>query len=129
MGKAKRKKATKKNKVANKKRIRHEVFGVLLIGLGLFTLFSIYTNTTGIFGYYFRRTLMGLFGITAYAIPILIIIIGILVIVAYYKKINKSKIVLSIMSFIFILCIIHMLYFKYYKTDDLIEFIKSSYEN
>lgn len=129
MGKAKRKKATKKNKVANKKRIRHEVFGVFLIGLGLFTLFSIYTNTTGIFGYYFRRILMGLFGITAYAIPILIMIIGILVIVAYYKKINKSKIVLSIMSFIFILCIIHMLYFKYYKTDDLIEFIKSSYEN
>lgn len=130
MGKTKKKrKTTKKRKATNKNRVKHEALGVFIIGLGLFTLFSIYTNSTGIFGYHYRRILMGLFGIVAYAMPIIIMLIGILVIVSYYKTVNKSKILLSIMSFTFILCIIHMAYFKNYNTNSIVEFIKSSYEN
>lgn len=135
MGKTKKKKTTrkkntkKKKRTADIKRRKHEAIGVLLMGLGIFTFFSIYTNTTGIFGYHFHRILMGLFGIVAYAMPVIIFIVGILVIVANYKTINKSKIILSIMSFVFILCIIHIFYFKYYKSDSIVDFIKSSYEN
>lgn len=133
MGKRKRKKTVAKTNTKKKKkavevnRRKREAIGVFLIGLGIFIFFSIYTETTGIVGYYVHRILMGLFGIITYIMPLIVAVLGVLVIVANYKTINKSKIILSIMSFLFILCIIHIIYFDYYKSDSIREFIKSSY--
>ncbi|NMA94514.1 MAG: DNA translocase FtsK [Clostridiales bacterium] len=122
-----RKRKSNKSKKINKK--RREAIAVSLIGLGIFILFSIYTEATGIVGHYFFRISMGLLGVLTYIMPLLVVGIGVLLIISNYKKVNRSKIIFSIISLLFILCIIHLLSFDYYDSSNMIEFIKSSYIN
>src|SRR5665647_3399271 len=109
----------------------HEILGVIIASLGLFSVFALYfEDRTGKVGPVFSDLLKGLFGLTAYILPVIIITIGILVIIAYHKNINRSKLVLSIAAIFFFLCLLHLFYFPQLNiTEGFIEFIKSSYAN
>ena len=112
-----------------KKKAMHEILGVIIASLGLFSVFALYfEDRTGKVGPVFSDLLKGLFGLTAYILPVIIITIGILVIIAYHKNINRSKLVLSIAAIFFFLCLLHLFYFPQLNiTEGFIEFIKSSY--
>lgn len=112
-----------------KKKAMHEILGVIIASLGLFSVFALYfEDRTGKVGPAFSDLLKGLFGLTAYILPVIIITIGILVIIAYHKNINRSKLVLSIAAIFFFLCLLHLFYFPQLNiTEGFIEFIKSSY--
>ncbi|MBM7581464.1 S-DNA-T family DNA segregation ATPase FtsK/SpoIIIE [Caldicoprobacter guelmensis] len=108
-------------------RIYHEVIGVLLIGVGLFALISIYTNQAGIVGKYLKQMVMGLFGLVGYAIPLLLVISGMLTILAYRKRVNKLKLLLIVLTVVFVMSITHISYFSHFDWTSITTFVHSSY--
>lgn len=122
-------KVTKKRKAKTKSKDnrKYEIAGVIIIGLGIFALLSIYTSSAGIAGVYFHRLLMGLFGVVAYIMPFLIIITGILTIMTYYKKINGAKLGLVLLFIVLAFNLIHLLYIKEFKFMGFLTFILDSY--
>lgn len=122
MSKKKRERSTRGNSL-----IYHEAAGVLLIGIGLFALISIYTNQAGMVGGYLKELIMGLFGLVGYTIPVLLVISGILTIIAYRKRVNKLKLLLIILTVVFIMSIIHISYFKCFDSASVLAFVYSSY--
>ncbi len=121
-------KKTKKIRTRKKNKIYHEVTGVLLIGLGLFTFISLYTSSAGIVGMHLQKGLMGLFGLVAYIIPAFLLVIGFLSIIAYHKRINKFKLFLVICSVILAIIIVHLTFFDHFDWSKMLEFIYSSYD-
>ncbi len=115
---------TKKKRKQNRK---NEYIGVFIIGLGLFAILSIYTSSAGIVGIYFDKILKGLFGIIAYVMPLFIILVGILIIMAHYKNVNRTKLGLSLFSIILIFQLIHLFYINELETRGLWFFIIDSY--
>ena len=102
----------RKNATVAKSSGVHEIIGLLVVSLGLFLALTIYSmgNSSGVVGLWVYPVIKGLFGIVSYILPIIITIIGILVIIARYKTINRPKLLLSILSIYFFLCFIHLLY-------------------
>ncbi|HZJ58384.1 MAG TPA: DNA translocase FtsK [Clostridia bacterium] len=121
---AKRKAKTKKRKKNNRK---YELMGVAIIGLGIFSLLSIYTSSAGIVGMIFGRALKGLFGIIAYITPPLIILMGILTIMTYHKTVNKAKLGLTIFLIFLVFELIHLLYINSFNRIDIWNFVVDSY--
>lgn len=105
-----------------------EILGVIICGLGLFTLLSIYTQSTGRAGDFIEMLLRGLFGIAVYAMPFLIMLWGISIIIFSHNQLSLYKI-LTYSGILFALVgIIHLFYLKYFISDDVWAFIKSSWE-
>jgi S-DNA-T family DNA segregation ATPase FtsK/SpoIIIE len=104
-----RKVAKTKKKRGKDNRI-YEVIGIVIIGLGIFSLLSLYTSSAGIVGLFFGKILRGLFGIIAYIMPPVIILTGILTIMTYHKTVNKAKLGLTILSILLTFQLIHLFY-------------------
>jgi S-DNA-T family DNA segregation ATPase FtsK/SpoIIIE len=119
----------RKNGTAAKSSGIHEIIGLLVASLGLFLALTIYSlgNSAGVVGLWVYPIIKGLFGIISYILPIIIIIIGILVILARYKTLNRSKLLLSIFSVYFFLCFVHLLYFRQFDSQSLTTFVTDSY--
>lgn len=67
-----------------KKDIQWEIYGLLLISIGVIGIFAIYTNAVGVIGVFLNKNLRGFTGQMAIALPLFIISLGIYCI--YYKK-------------------------------------------
>ena len=106
---------------------KYELIGIVIIGLGVFSLLSIYTSSAGIVGLYFGRILRGLFGIIAYIMPPIIILTGILTIMTYHKTVNKAKLGLTILSIFLIFQLVHLIYINNFSKADLTSFVTDSY--
>lgn len=119
----------RKNATVAKSSGVHEIIGLLVVSLGLFLALTIYSmgNSSGVVGLWVYPVIKGLFGIVSYILPIIITIIGILVIIARYKTINRPKLLLSILSIYFFLCFIHLLYFKQFDTQNFSTFVADSF--
>ncbi len=114
---------------ASKRSVMYEITGLLTASLGLFFGLTIYSkgHSAGVIGKLFYPVLKGLFGILSYALPIIILITGILIIVARHRQFNRSKMVLSIVTIYFFLCFIHLLYFDKMNFSGFSDFIIDSY--
>ena len=88
-----------------------EVAGVIIIAIGIFLLVCVYIHTdTGLLGGALRDVLMGLFGLFTYVVPFLFILLGILVIAARNKKVNKGKAALIVLLVVSILSLTHTIW-------------------
>lgn len=98
-----------KKKQVNTEPKRHgEVAGIIMIALGIFLGVCVYIKTdTGLLGGAARDVLFGLFGLFTYAVPFLFVIIGILIIAARSKRINKGKTALWILLVIAVFSLTH----------------------
>jgi S-DNA-T family DNA segregation ATPase FtsK/SpoIIIE len=67
---------------------RWEIYGILLITVGMLGIFSIYTDAVGLIGIFLNKNLRGLAGQAAFAVPAFIIIWGIYCL--RYKKNPES---------------------------------------
>ncbi len=123
------KKVTKPKKTRSKRKDnrKYELIGVFIIGLGLFSLLSIYTSSAGIAGVYFDMVLKGLFGVISYIMPLFIVLIGILTIMTYYKSINRLKLGLTILSIFISFQLVHLFYIDNFNNTNLWSFIVDSY--
>ena len=125
VAKTKNTKAKRKNNRKDNRKC--ELIGVIIIGLGIFALLSIYTTSAGIVGIYFDRLLKGLFGVIAYIMPPFIVITGILTIMTYYKKINRAKLGLVLLFIVLSFHLIHLFYIKEFSITGFWTFIADSY--
>ncbi|WP_058485210.1 DNA translocase FtsK [Defluviitalea phaphyphila] len=92
--------------------LSQEIKGVLIFALALIYAVSIYTNKAGIFGNFICKISVGIIGIGAYILPILMGIIGILILSKKTTTSNKIKIVIFIGMIILISTFIHIINFK-----------------
>ena len=124
----KKKKRTKS--ITQKKRRTHEIAGVLVASLGLFFGLTVYFREySGAVGHALSGVLRGLFGLTAYLLPVLTVTQGIWIILSRHRKSNSRKWVLSLVTAYFLLCLLHLLYFSSFITDKGMKpFILSSYQ-
>lgn len=125
---AKKAAKSKRTKAQRKDNRKYELLGVIIIGLGLFSLLSIYTSSAGIVGEYFDRVLRGLFGVIAYIMPPFIILVGILTIMTYYKRVNRAKLGLTLFSIILIFQLVHLFYIEDFNISSLWIFVVDSYD-
>jgi len=120
----------KKNRAeASKRNGMHEIFGLLTASLGLFFGLAIYSRglSAGVVGALVYPVLKGLFGLVSYIIPVVIIFVGILIIAARNKRINRSKLILSVLMTFAFFCIVHLLYFSNFDSSGFYSFLADSY--
>lgn len=106
MPKGKQKK--QQNKQQHDKGHLGEIAGVIFIALGIFLGICIYLQTdTGILGGAVKDVLFGLFGLFAYLAPFLFITLGILIIAARNKNVNKGKVWLVALLVVSLFSLVH----------------------
>lgn len=120
--------AVKKKTAKVRHKLFHEFIGVIIFALGIFTGISIYSESAGLVGKFTDGLFFGLFGILAYIIPFLLVVIAIMIIASIDRKVHAGKIATYIIAIISIMSVIHV--FSLHKVvldKDFIEYIKSSY--
>ncbi len=116
------------NKTKREKGHFGEVAGVIFIALGIFLGICIFMRTdTGILGGAVKDVLFGLLGLVAYLAPFLFVILGILIIAARKKTVNKGKVWLVVLLVVSILSLIHTFSLKWLNQSDFIEYVTGSY--
>ncbi|NLY71793.1 MAG: hypothetical protein GX076_08990, partial [Clostridiales bacterium] len=68
-------------KIKAKKRLRDEIWAIIIIAIGVFLILSLHTEATGGFGQVTSDLLKGLFSTVAYILPYYLILNGILLFV------------------------------------------------
>ncbi len=118
-----------KKKQVNTEPKRHgEIAGVIMIALGIFLGVCVYIKTdTGLLGGAARDVFFGLFGLFTYAVPFLFVIIGILMIAARSKRINKGKTVLWILLVIAVFSLAHTGLLNKLNLSDFFAYVSDSY--
>ncbi len=119
-----------KNRKNNKKikaRKQREVAGLILAAVGLFLFMCMFLSSTGLLGRAIKPVMYGLFGLSAYVIPLLISGIGGAIIMLDKKKLNKGKISV-LLIFIFVLMnLLHVVAIRLFDTSSYGNFILSGY--
>lgn len=99
------KKVKRRHKNKNK---ANEISGVLLIALGALSIVAVYLKFGSVFGDGLRKIIFGLFGTAGYAIPLILIAIGVVVIAARKKNANPGKLVLIWLVLLFAMSLFHV---------------------
>lgn len=98
----------KKTKQIKTQRRMGEATGIIFIAVGVFLGVCVFVRTdTGLLGGAARDVLLGLFGFLTYAVPFILVVVGVLIIAARSKKINKGKVALMVLLVISILSLTH----------------------
>lgn len=89
-------KKTQKKKYKAKKKTQvsylNEIQGILVLALGILMLLSFYIeNSIGLFGTFIRQASLGMLGITAFLIPPLVAVYGLLLLFAHKKLDMRNK--------------------------------------
>jgi len=121
-------KKNKSIKVATQPKKYNEIIAILLMGAGLFVGFSIYTTSMGIAGFHIKQFLMGVFGIFAFMVPVLLFLTGIASIYPFYKKICIFKFLMFIGLLLVSMLIVHFVYLDYLSISNVFNFSTSSYD-
>jgi len=97
--------------------------------LGLFFGLAVYFREySGTAGRALSGVLRGLFGLTAYLLPVLTVMLGIWIILSKHRKSNSRRWALSVVTVYFLLCLLHLFYFPSFITGKgLKSFVLSSY--
>jgi DNA segregation ATPase FtsK/SpoIIIE, S-DNA-T family len=123
-----KKSATKKKANTKLSSISNEFIGVILIGLAIFLGFVFYSKGMGMVGEILRGLIMGLVGVFAYALPVLLFIVGILLIADIETKEVKNPKSAYTIGIISLLSLIHTISFKSLDLNvNFITFVKNSY--
>ena len=99
-GKSKRTKE-ELEKLAAKKRLRDEIWSIVLMALGAFLVVSLQTTAAGQFGHALQLLLKGCFGTVAYILPYYLIIYGLLLFTKHMAHIGARSI--SCLALIFLM--------------------------
>lgn len=102
--------SNKKRTSKQKKNLKHEFQGVLLIAIGVILLACLIMGDSAVVPRYINMVLLGCFGLLAYVIPVLFAIFGVFRIILKKITIHKGKLastivfVLSLIGFIHCVC-------------------------
>lgn len=99
------KKIRRRRKNRNK---ANEIIGVLLIALGVLSVIAVYLNLNSVFGNGMKNIVFGLFGAVGFAMPAILIAVGVLVIAARKKNANPGKLLLIVLVLFFVMSLFHV---------------------
>ena len=106
--------AKKKNTAGNKKKggkqkknLRHEFQGVLLIAVGVILLACLIMGDSAVVPRYINMVLLGSFGLLAYVIPVLFAVFGVFRIILKKITIHKGKLASTIVFVLSLIGFIH----------------------
>jgi S-DNA-T family DNA segregation ATPase FtsK/SpoIIIE len=107
-----------------------EIAGVIFIAIGVFLAVCVYVKTdTGLLGGALRDVLMGLFGLFTYIVPFVFILLGIIIIAARNKKVNKGKAALIVLLIISVLSLTHAIWLDQLNLKDgFFAYVADSYQ-
>lgn len=122
---------TKAKKRRNNKKVKarkqREVIGLIIAAVGLFLFTCMFMSSTGVLGRYIKPIMYGIFGISAYFMPLFIAGIGGALTILDKKKMNKGKISV-LFIFIFVsMNLLHIISVKRFDTSSYMAFINSGY--
>ncbi len=89
-------------KLAAKKRLRDEIWSIVLIALGAFLVVSLQTEAAGQFGHAIQLMLKGCFGFVAYILPYYLILYGILLFTKHMTHIGTRSAVCLLLVFLMV---------------------------
>ena len=102
-------KSNKKKKIykkKNNKSYNKDIIGLIIIGLGIIFMISLFTLRVGLIGFLIRKTVFSMTGFGAYLIPIILISLGIVIILDKLdKKILKTISIIAILFIIFLVAL------------------------
>ncbi len=111
-----------------KKSLKNEVIGVLLIAVGLVFCLGIFSFSDAPFTEFLNGIVFGVFGALGYVVGFLIIISGILVIAAKKATLRLSKLMLTLLMVVCIFAIVHLFTADKFDVDrGFFEFVGQSY--
>lgn len=110
MAAPKKKKTAKKTSAQKKKKdLRNEIYGVILIGLGILLFLSLVIQAESAFKTYIADGFMrGAFGIGAYLIPLLLAFFGVQMIRVKRPEFHTGKLVMTLLMVLSGLGLVHM---------------------
>ncbi|MCR5610544.1 MAG: DNA translocase FtsK [Clostridiales bacterium] len=122
---AERSKQTEKKK---KPRYEHadEIAGVIFIAVGIVFGILTYVKTTAVLGSVVTF-LFGLIGVVQYAMPVVLVVIGVILIAVPKKQFGTGAVVMMLLTVWSVSCIIHILTFKV-GSSSFKEYITSAYD-
>jgi S-DNA-T family DNA segregation ATPase FtsK/SpoIIIE len=100
--------AVKSKKPTTRHKLFNEFIGVILFGFGIFTGISIYSQAAGLVGKFTNGLFFGLFGVSAYVIPVIFVVVAILIIAAINRRTHAGKIITYVVLIISLLSVIHV---------------------
>lgn len=121
------KKAKKKNNKKVRARKHREVLGVVIAAVGLFLFTCMFLSSTGMLGRIIKPVMYGLFGLSAYFMPLLMAGIGGAIAIMDKKKLNKGKISVLLLFIVVILNLLHIFAIRLFDTSSYQNFITSAY--
>ena len=109
---AKNKKTQVKNnkKPAVNRGMGKEIAGILMICLGVIFGISVFTTGQQWIVFWLRKVAMGCFGILGYAVPVVLVALGILVIALEKRQTAPLKIIIGILGILSIMAVVHTCY-------------------
>ncbi len=101
----------KSKKKTTKKQVNsgNEIWGVVIALIGILLLISLLVNTESVFKTYIADGFMrGTFGVGAYAIPVLLVGLGVMLIMVKKPKIDYLKLFMTVLMVISVIGLVHM---------------------
>lgn len=97
--------ARKKKKTESK---RNEIIGIVVIGLAAFAAITVYFNIDSVFGNLIKDAIFGMCGMLGFIVPLLLGVVGVLTIAARKKTVNRSKLILMVLTIFFVFSLVHI---------------------
>ncbi len=117
----------KKKRNAEKRRTHREVWGVVLIALGVFLGFCLYAEATGIIGATVTGLLFGLSGIFAYAMPVVLCAGGVMFIVSAADAPQGGRTALVLLGAVLMVALLHVYTRPVLGNTPLIGYVEDAY--
>ncbi|OPJ61820.1 FtsK/SpoIIIE family DNA translocase [Clostridium oryzae] len=92
----------------------NDIFGIFLVALGIIMFYSVISNKAGIFGQIIRMTLLLVFGIGSYVLPLIVVLIGIGIIAANGKITFKKNFYGIVFAIVNTMLFVQLINLKYY---------------
>ena len=102
------KKGAAKNKRTKSERLAIEVFGIVLVALGALFGVYLYSGAEGALGSVINSFLLGMTGMFAYVVPVIMILFGFFIILSGRQKRSRGTYITAVLAVYAIICIIHL---------------------
>ena len=97
-----------KKKKTKSKDYNRDILGIIIVSFGLLSVISLLSHKTGIIGKFLRNSFFMLFGFGAYAFPIIIIALGVLLIINKFNKDENKRIIYIFIMFLTFITLINI---------------------
>lgn len=86
-----------------------EIFGIVLVALGALFGIYLYSGADGVLGNIINSFLLGMNGVFAYAVPVILVVFGFFVILSGRRKRSRGTYLTAIIAVYMVICLLHLI--------------------